>query len=208
MQHRVRALRIQRPALVFGVACHVAAARVLDLWTTRIVTPNLAGEQNLALAALGGSWFSLVLLSLLVTLFVAAFFAAAIAVQPRVLPRRPGLSYEAFLRCMIWGRPRPLRELFWRWPPRRRWLWAVGRFLPWAVVATSLMASVGNLAAYAWPAARPWWALMVGNLLSQAVLLLGAIGASAVPWTRFEHARYVAAQRARSTAAGTAGAGS
>lgn len=191
--------------LVFGVACLVAAARTLDLWSTRVVTPDLAGEQNVVLAATGGAWLALILLSFGTVLFVALFFAAAVAVQPSVRPRRRGLSYEAFLRAVVWGRPRPLRDLLRRWPPRRRWLWAVGRFLPWAVIATSLVASSGNISAYFWPPARPWWGLMVGNPLSQLAILLGAIGVSALLWSRFEHRRYLAAiDEARTASAAAA----
>lgn len=183
-------MRIHRPVLVFGVACNVAAARGLDLWSTRVITPDLAGEQNVILAATGGAWVGLMALSLLVIAFVTSFFALAVGLQPTVRPKRRGLSYEAFLRTVVWGRPRPLRALLRTWPPRRRWLWCVGRFLPWAVMATSLVAATGNMAAYWWPAARPWWALMVGNPASQLAVLLGAITASCVLWSWFEYSRY------------------
>lgn len=197
MVRPVPALRVHRPLLVFGVACNVAAARALDLWSTRVITPDLAGEQNVVLAATGGAWIGLMAMSLVVLALVTTLFALAVAVQTTVRPKRRGLSYDAFLRAVVWGRPRPLRDLLRTWPPRRRWLWCVGRFLPWAVVATSLVAAMGNMAAYWWPVARPWWALMVGNPLSQVAVLLGAILASALLWSQFEYARYRAASRAQ-----------
>ena len=183
-------VRLARPVLVFGVACDVAAARALDLWSTRVLTPDLAGEQNVVLGAAGGGWGGLLLLNLVQVLLVTAAFAAAVAVQPDVRPRRRNLRFLPFWRANVWGRPRPLRELSRRWPPRRRWLWSVGRFLSWAVVACSLTAAGGNMAAYWWPAARPVWAAMVSTPWSQLAVLVSAVAVAALAWIPFEYACY------------------
>lgn len=163
---------------------------MLDLWSTRVVTPDLAGEQNVILAATDGGWAALIGLSALLVLGTAAVFAAALRVQPTVRPRRRGLAFVPFWRAAIWGRPRPLVRLFREWPPKRRWLWAVGRFLPCAIVATSLLAASGNLAAYAWPWFRPVWAAAVLHPVSQLLLLLAAILAAGIAWAKAEHLRY------------------
>jgi hypothetical protein len=182
--------------LVFGVACLVATARTLDLWSTRVVTPDLAGEQNVVLDSAGGGWTGLILLSVVQVAFAAALFAAAIAVQPQVRPRRRNLRFLPFWRAAIWGRPRPLSELRRRWPPKRRWLWAVGRFFPWAVMACSLVAALGNVLAYNWPPFRAGWALLVGTPLSQVGVLLAAILLAGAVWAVFEHQCYLGAQPA------------
>lgn len=179
-----------RGLLLLGVTCLVASARTMDLLTTRIVTPDLAGEQNIALSVVGPSWPALIGASLALVALTTGAFAFALHVQPSVRPKRRGLRYVAFLRFAIWGHPKPLRLLFQEWPPRRRWAWAVGRFLPWAVIATSLAAATGNVLAHQVPAFRLTWYYMVSNPLSQATLLAGIILAATIPWSHFEHRQY------------------
>src|SRR5690349_6175694 len=105
----------------------IVAARALDLLTTLLLTPDLSGERNAVLGAVGGGWPVLGGLNLFVAILVTGGFGAALRLQDRVRPHRRNLHFRPFLRWTVWGRFRPLAGLWHDWPPRRRWAWVVGR---------------------------------------------------------------------------------
>jgi len=183
-------VNVPRPLLVAGLGAAVLAARALDLLTTLALTPDLAGERNVVLGAIGGGWPLLGGLNLFIAILVTGGFAAALRLQGRVRPHRRGLHYGPFLRWSLWGRFRPLADLWRQWPPRRRWAWAVGRLMPWVLIVASLAAAGGNLLALRVPAWRAPWALLVGGPARQALVLLAVAALTALAWSMAEYDLY------------------
>ena len=102
------------------MACLLVAGRALDLAGTYAITPDLAKEAN---PLAGGGWALLVTVNVLFTAACLALYAYAL--------RRPGLGASGLRgwKAMAhdqFGPGVPAWHIWWRFPVKGRWLYALG----------------------------------------------------------------------------------
>jgi hypothetical protein len=180
----------RRWGLVAVVTLAMAAARALDLWSTRVLDAALGGEQNLLHRLFGVGLDAIIAVNLLIVAGLSALFARSVRLDPLVRPEEPGLGLAAFLSAFLFAGHHPWWHIAFRRPGRTRAKWVLGRMVPWPAVGISLLATWGNLLSHLGEPFASAWAFLVGGpvrlLLTFAVYLLAVLGA----WFLWEYGLY------------------
>jgi hypothetical protein len=180
----------RRWGLVVGVSCDMVSARILDLFSTRVLDSRLAGEQNLLHRAFGAGLATLVAVNFLLVMGLSALFARAVWLHPRMRPAQPGLGLHGFLSAFLFAGEYPWWHIAWRRPGRTRARWLVGRMVPWPTIGISLLAVSGNVLSHLGEPFSSGWTALVGSparlLVTFAVYILALMFA----WLLWEYALY------------------
>jgi hypothetical protein len=168
----------------------MVAARGMDLFSTRLVSPDLVGEQNPLSLWWGAGWPVLIGVNAAVLLVTIPAFAFATWRTPALRP--PPAPMREFILACFSSPPRPWTALLFRLPSRGRRIWYFGRWMPWVILLTSALAVAGNLLSRTDSLARFLWHQMIGTtpaLVSTVTVLV------IVSWSAWMFAERAAARR-------------
>lgn len=166
----------------------VAGARASDLLITFLISPNLKGEQNVVYVYAGATWPILIALNVAAVVVCIALYAWAALRPPAAAP--PGLRPLAFFSYVFFAGRHPWWHALFRFPVRGRNVWVFGRWLVWALIAASIFADVGNLAAYQNRTAARIWQALIGTTLMMAVSITAVVTLSYWMWMTWEYRTY------------------